>query len=152
MSRMQEDGQAVAEVKAGGLAPTRAEARARRPGRWKPGRSSQGGVRGVRVGACFVSRMPEDGRVVAEAKAGGLAPAGASESRAWRLGWRRPGRSSQGGRGAGHGAAVRAVEAEVQQLGRAGRGRGMAGGWAEAEVRVTPGFKAKTRRSLYVSP
>jgi hypothetical protein len=62
-----------------------------------------------------VSRMPEDGRAVAETKAGGLAPARASESRVWRSGRRRPGRSSRGG------------------------GRGAAGGRAEAEARWAGG-------------
>jgi hypothetical protein len=35
---------------------------------------------GVRVGVHLVSRMPEDGRAVAEVKAGGLASVGVSES------------------------------------------------------------------------
>jgi hypothetical protein len=62
-----------------------------------------------------VSRMPEDGRAVAETKAGGLAPARASESGVWRSGRRRPGHSSRGG------------------------GRGAAGGRAEAEARWAGG-------------
>jgi hypothetical protein len=35
-----------------------------------------------------VLRMLEDGRAVTKAKAGGLAPAGASESGVWQPGWR----------------------------------------------------------------
>jgi hypothetical protein len=55
--------------------------------------------RGVGVEARLVSRMPNDGRAVAEAEAEGLAPVGASESAA-----RRPGRGDQGGgRGAASG-------------------------------------------------
>jgi hypothetical protein len=46
-----------------------------------------------------VLRLPKDGRVVAEAETEGLAPAGASESRARRLG--RGGRAEAGGQRAG---------------------------------------------------
>jgi hypothetical protein len=52
--------------------------------------------RGVRVGAHFVSSMPEDGQAVVEAKAGRLTPARALKSGAQRLG-RRLGCSGRGG-------------------------------------------------------
>jgi hypothetical protein len=91
VSRMPEDGRAVAEAKARGLAPAGVQQPGWRPEDWRrPGCSSRGGGRGVGVRARLVSRMPEDERAVAE----GLAAAGASESEARQLGWRRLGRSS----------------------------------------------------------
>jgi hypothetical protein len=73
-------------------------------GGWAPIGSSESWCRGggSLAGACLVSRMPEDGRAVAEVKVRGLAPVGVSESGAVEARAQQPGRRPRrGGRAGG---------------------------------------------------
>jgi hypothetical protein len=89
--------------------------RARRTGVGVAARRRWVTARGIRVGVRLVSGMPEDAREVAEAEAGGLAPAGVSEAGVQQPGWR-PRRGGRAGRGR---------DAAVGRAVRVGGGRGV---------------------------